>query len=76
MLWLMEKGLGITVAPPCDEGVVKYTMARPFAGYVDVLYLDGDVRVGRGNRGSVTVVRRERAGALGETAEDALDGGG
>ena len=64
------------VAPPCDEGVVKYAMARPFAGYVDVLYLDGDVRVGRGNRGSPTVVRRERGGALGETADGALDGGG
>ena len=57
MLWVLERALGITVAPP-DDGVARYAMARPIAGHVDVLYLDDDMRVGRGNRGSVTVVRR------------------
>jgi hypothetical protein len=57
-LWVAARTLGIHLDPPLAEGVQRYTVARPIKGFVDVLYSDDDLRVTRGNRGSLVVMRR------------------
>jgi len=57
-LWFASVALGIDLEPPEPRGVQRYTVARPVVGYVDVLYADADLRVTRGNRGSLVVTRR------------------
>lgn len=48
--------------PPASEpgsgGELSYEMTRSPKGWLDILYLDEEMRVTRGNRGSVTVVTR------------------
>ena len=47
--------------PPAEpDGVQRYTVAKPVLGYVDVLYADADLRVTRGNRGSLVVSRKQK----------------
>lgn len=41
-----------------EEHIVRYEMKRRPKGHMDVLYLDEDLRVTRGNRGTVIVVER------------------
>jgi hypothetical protein len=52
--------LGLTV--PSDDSLLKHTfhfgMKRSPVGYLDVLYLDEDLRITRGNRGTIVVVER------------------
>lgn len=57
-LWLLRVALGIELAPVKPEGVQCYTVARPITGHVDVMYSDDDLRVTRGNRNSLVVMRR------------------
>lgn len=46
--------------PPVDDGSLtqSYWIERPIVGYLDILYMDDDIRVSRGNRGTVVVVER------------------
>uniref|UniRef100_A0A7S2MET0 Plastid lipid-associated protein/fibrillin conserved domain-containing protein n=1 Tax=Helicotheca tamesis TaxID=374047 RepID=A0A7S2MET0_9STRA len=53
--WLVKSMLNMTM--PTDE-CAKYEMKRPMKGYVDVLYLDEDLRITRGNYGSIVIVER------------------
>lgn len=55
---LMDAMMGLE--PPADRSdyTQMYVMRRPYAGYSDILYLDGDFRVMRGNRGTVVVLER------------------
>ncbi|CAB9525759.1 PAP_fibrillin [Seminavis robusta] len=53
------------LSTPTDEDAkndkqhaVKFDMKRSPRGYLDVLYLDEDIRVTRGNRGTIIVVER------------------
>mmetsp|Transcript_8867 Transcript_8867/g.28104 ORF Transcript_8867/g.28104 Transcript_8867/m.28104 type:complete len:415 (+) Transcript_8867:268-1512(+) len=57
-LWFVSVALGISLAPVRPEGVQSYTVARPVTGHVDVLFADDDLRVTRGNRNSLVVMRR------------------
>jgi hypothetical protein len=54
--------LGVIHDPMDDSGVVGYHMNRPIGGhgsaYCDVVYMDGDIRVMRGNMGSIFVHER------------------
>lgn len=68
--WLKMKALGLMfklafgIRPPPagDElgegGELSYTMERCPKAWLDVLYLDEDIRVTRGNKGAVVVVAR------------------
>ena len=51
--------LGLTL-PSDDESNTKFqfNMARSPVGYLDVLYLDEDLRVTKGNRGTIVIVER------------------
>ena len=45
---------------------LRFQLKRPKPGFLEIIYLDSDLRVTRGNRGSITVLRRrqwERPGA-------------
>ncbi|CAM9667944.1 unnamed protein product, partial [Choristocarpus tenellus] len=41
-----------------EHGEMSYTMTRPPKGSLDILYLDEELRVTRGQRGSVIIVER------------------
>lgn len=43
---------------PGSRGELSYEMTRSPKGWFDILYLDEDMRVTRGNRGSIVVVTR------------------
>ena len=67
MSGLMQKALGaaLQLSFPTDEDVskaedhsVSFEMKRSPKGYIDVLYLDQDLRITRGNRGTIVVVQR------------------
>ena len=54
--WTMKKMLKMTF--PTDESM-RFEMKRVMHGYVDVLYLDEDMRITKGNHGSIVVTTRE-----------------
>jgi PAP_fibrillin len=63
--YIVKLLLGLTFPSDDDsnnEAVVKnsfhFGMQRSPVGYFDVLYLDGDLRITRGNRGTIVVVER------------------
>ena len=58
MQGLMKVMMGLE--PPVDTSdyTQTYTIKRPYVGYLDILYLDEDLRITRGNRGTVVVVER------------------
>ena len=43
----------------CPVGSVSFEMKRCPHGYIDVLYLDEDLRITRGNRGTIVIVERD-----------------
>lgn len=55
---LMSMMMGLE--PPVDTSqfTQKYEITRPFTGHLDILYLDEDFRVTRGNKGSIVVMER------------------
>mmetsp|Transcript_13731 Transcript_13731/g.41535 ORF Transcript_13731/g.41535 Transcript_13731/m.41535 type:complete len:442 (-) Transcript_13731:303-1628(-) len=58
-LWFVSIALGIRVDPvQKTRGYQSYVVQRPVTGHVDVLYSDDDLRVTRGNRNSLVVLRR------------------
>lgn len=40
------------------DGTMTYEMPRAPEGYLDILFLDEDLRVTRGNRGSIVIAER------------------
>ena len=56
MRWITKKLLDMTM--PSDESM-KFEMKRVFHGYLDILYLDEDMRITIGNRGSIVITVKE-----------------
>jgi len=51
--------LGIQIADQIDEdGRMEYTFKRPIPGYCDMLYQDANLRIFKGNAGSIYVMHR------------------
>mmetsp|Transcript_5706 Transcript_5706/g.23719 ORF Transcript_5706/g.23719 Transcript_5706/m.23719 type:complete len:258 (-) Transcript_5706:418-1191(-) len=58
-LWFVSVALGINLNPVNPaEGRQSYTVGRPVVGHVDVLYVDENLRVTRGNRNTLVVLQR------------------
>ena len=55
--WLMMNILSITY--PSDESM-KYEMKRVVHAHVEILFLDDEMRITKGSRGSVVIVTREK----------------
>ncbi len=55
ILWVLK--FAFKMEMPSDESM-KYEMKRTMHGYIDILYLDDDFRVTRGNRGSIVIVEK------------------
>lgn len=54
-----DQGGNETEEPHAQGPVFPYETRKPMPGYFDVLYLDGDLRITRGNRGTVVANVRE-----------------
>ena len=48
----------------CYENAFHFDMKRPPKGFFDVLYLDDDMRITKGNRGTITVLERASLNAF------------
>lgn len=55
MRWAMKFMLKMTM--PTDESM-SYEMKRVMHGYLDILFLDEEMRITRGNRGSVVIMEK------------------
>jgi len=57
--WIAKIAFGLIRPTGADpEGVVSYEMTKAPKGYLDVLFLDEDLRITRGNRGTIVVATR------------------
>jgi hypothetical protein len=60
--WLMHKLMKMMMGlePPIDTSdfTQTFTMSKPFVGHLDLLYLDDDFRISKGNRGTIVAVER------------------
>lgn len=60
--YIIEKVMSVTF--PSDEAAIannntfRYEMKRPPKGFLDIIYLDDEFRITKGNRGSYVVVER------------------
>lgn len=52
-LFALQRPTGIDA-----DGAVSYAMKKAPQGYLDVLYLDEELRITRGNRGSIVIAKR------------------
>ena len=61
MGWMMDQALkrmlGMNVRLD-DSNSFRLEFKKPFRGHIDVLYLDEDIRITRGNRGTLVVMER------------------
>lgn len=61
-MWLMKLAFKLTLPMDTDgssdDYCARYEMKRAPKGYIDILYIDEDLRITRGNRGSIVVVRK------------------
>ena len=55
---LMKLMMGLSPPVDCDDLTQTYNISRPIAGHLDILYMDDDIRISRGNRGTIVVVER------------------
>ncbi|KAL3788081.1 hypothetical protein HJC23_008143 [Cyclotella cryptica] len=55
---LMKLMMGLDPPVDCMDFTQTYTIARPIAGHLDILYMDEDLRISKGNRGTIVVVER------------------
>lgn len=55
---LMKMMMGLEMPIDMDDFTQTYKIGRPRMGHLDILYLDEDFRVTRGNRGTIVVVER------------------
>ena len=60
--WMVHKLMGAMMGleAPTDntDYTQTYKIGRPYVGYLDIVYLDDDFRVTRGNKGTIVVVER------------------
>lgn len=57
--WAMKMMMGLKKPEEVKEdGSMEYEMAKAPHGYTDILYMDEDLRITKGNRGTVVVVDR------------------
>ncbi len=54
MKWMMG------LEPPVDreDFTQTYVIKRPYVGFADIMYIDDDLRITKGNRGTIVVVER------------------
>lgn len=54
MKWMMG------LEPPVDreDFTQTYVIKRPYVGFVDIMYIDEDLRITKGNRGTIVVVEK------------------
>ena len=55
-LWVAKRLFGLSRG--AADGVQEYKMPKSPEGYLDILFLDEELRVTRGNRGSVVISER------------------
>jgi len=61
MDWLLGKMMGLVKPKEMSDGdEMRYQMTKAPKGYLDVLYLDDELRITRGNRGSLVVCERQQ----------------
>jgi len=59
--WAMKQMMGLKRPDSVkDDGSMNYEMTKAPHGYTDILYMDDDLRITKGNRGTVVVVDRPR----------------
>ena len=60
--WAMHKLMKVLMGlePPVDQEdfTQTYHIRKPPSGHLDLLYLDGDLRISRGNKGTIVAVER------------------
>uniref|UniRef100_A0A0G4GVH7 Plastid lipid-associated protein/fibrillin conserved domain-containing protein n=1 Tax=Chromera velia CCMP2878 TaxID=1169474 RepID=A0A0G4GVH7_9ALVE len=56
--WTFGRMLSIKREESAQPGEQSYVFGRPAPGSLDILYMDDDMRITKGNRGSVVVVTR------------------
>jgi hypothetical protein len=61
--WAMKMMMGLKKPDAVNEdGSMTYEMAKAPHGYTDILYMDEDLRITKGNRGTIVVVDRPPVG--------------
>ena len=61
MNWLLKRMMGLQKPTGMStDGSMTYKMTKSPHGHLDVLFLDDELRVTRGNRGSVVIAERAR----------------
>ena len=55
-LWVAKRLFGLSRG--AADGVQEYKMPKSPEGYLDILFLDEELRVTRGNRGSIVIAER------------------
>ena len=63
--YVIQMVLGLTL-PDDDDSAFSFDMKRSPTGHLDVLYLDEDLRITKGNRGTLVVVERQAKEADGQ----------
>eukprot|EP00965_Chrysotila_dentata_P182432 6023830-Pleurochrysis_carterae.AAC.2 len=57
--WLLNRLLGLQPPGPMDEdGSMSYSMSRSPKGFLEVLFVDDELRITRGNKGSLVIAER------------------
>jgi len=57
--WAMKMMMGLKRPESvADDGSMRYEMTKAPHGYTDILFMDEDLRITKGNRGSIVVVDR------------------
>ena len=61
MNWLLGKMMGLVKPTELADGdVMRYAMTKAPTGFLDVIFLDDELRITRGNRGSLVVCERAK----------------
>ena len=55
---LLKMIMGLTSPEDTEDLTQKYNIARPISGYLDILYISDDLRISKGNRGTIVVVEK------------------
>jgi len=58
--WAMKQMMGLErPGSVADDGSMRYEMTKAPHGYTDILFMDEELRITKGNRGSIVVVDRD-----------------
>ena len=61
MNWLLKRMMGLEKPTGMStDGSMSYKMKKAPLGHLDILYLDDELRITRGNKGSVVIAERAR----------------